>query len=220
MNSTIEILQRELLKAIGESAEMVGYALIASLIFGTLLGLILYLTSNPLFFKNRLINSITGIIINIIRSVPFIILMVVLIPLAKIIAGTSVGPKAASISLSIASIAFFARLVEGALSEVDKGVLEAATASGASVWLILRRVVFVEAFPGFVRATTVMFVSLVGYSAMAGLVGGGGIGNLAIQYGYYRYETGLMVVTVIILVVLVQLGQSLGDFLAKKVTRK
>ncbi len=220
MGDTIEILNRELSKAIVETLQMVGISLVASLIFGTLLGLVLYLTSTPLFYKNKVVNSISGAIVNIIRSVPFVILMVLLIPLTKAVTGTTIGPVAASVSLSIASIAFFARLVEGALSEVDKGVLEAAIASGASISLILKRVVFIEAFPGLIRAITVTFVSLVGYSAMAGLVGGGGIGNLAIQYGYYRYETGVMIVTVLILIIVVQVGQSLGDSLARLVTKK
>ncbi|NLK96281.1 MAG: ABC transporter permease [Clostridiales bacterium] len=220
MSETYEILNRELLKAVIETAEMVGYSMVVALIFGTLLGLALYLTSSNLFFKNKIINAISGAIVNIIRSIPFVILMVLFIPLMKLITGTSIGPEAASVPLAIASIAFFARLVESSLNEVDKGVLEAAKATGAGTFLILKRVVFVEAFPSLVRAATVTFVSIVGYSAMAGLVGGGGIGNLAIQYGYYRYETGVMIVTVLILVVVVQVGQSLGDLLSRLVTRK
>ncbi len=129
--------------------------------------------------------------------------------------GTSIGPQAASVPLSIASIAFFARISEGAFNEVDKGVLEAAVASGAKIRLILTDVLIVEALPSLIRGVTVTLVSLIGFSAMAGIVGGGGIGDLAIRYGYYRYETGVMISTVIILVVVVQAIQFIGDAFAK-----
>jgi D-methionine transport system permease protein len=191
---------------------MIGIAIVLSIVVGGLIGLILYLTSNPLFFKNKIINSIAGVIVNIIRSLPFVILLVLLIPVTKMMVGTSIGPQAASVPLSIASIAFFARISEGAFNEVDKGVLEAAVASGAKIRLILTDVLIVEALPSLIRGVTVTLVSLIGFSAMAGIVGGGGIGDLAIRYGYYRYETGA---TVIILVVVVQAIQFIGDAFAK-----
>jgi D-methionine transport system permease protein len=194
---------------------MIGIAIVLSIVVGGLIGLILYLTSNPLFFKNKIINSIAGVIVNIIRSLPFVILLVLLIPVTKMMVGTSIGPQAASVPLSIASIAFFARISEGAFNEVDKGVLEAAVASGAKIRLILTDVLIVEALPSLIRGVTVTLVSLIGFSAMAGIVGGGGIGDLAIRYGYYRYETGVMIATVIILVVVVQAIQFIGDAFAK-----
>ena len=215
MNNTFNILQDELGKAVADSFNMIGIAMILSIVVGGLIGLILYLTSNQLFFRNKIVNSIAGIIVNIIRSLPFVILLVLLIPITKKIVGTSIGPQAASVPLSIASIAFFARLAEGAFNEVDKGVLEAAVASGAKLSLILKDVLIVEALPSLVRGMTVTLVSLIGYSAMAGIVGGGGIGDLAIRYGYYRYETGVMIATVIILVVVVQAIQFIGDELAR-----
>lgn len=215
MNNTISILQSELGQAIKDSLNMIVIAMILSIIVGGLIGLILYLTSNSLFFKNKIINSIAGIIVNIIRSLPFVILLVLLIPITKIMVGTSIGPQAAAVPLSIASIAFFARLAEGAFNEVDKGVLEAAVASGAKLRLILTDVLIVEAMPSLIRGITVTLVSLISFSAMAGIVGGGGIGDLAIRYGYYRYETGVMIVTVIILVVVVQVIQFIGDGLAR-----
>ena len=217
---TMEILQRELLKAIGETIQMMIISMVAALIFGTLLGLVLYITSHPMFVKNKVINGIAEAVVNVIRSIPFVILMVLCIPLMQALVGTNIGPQAAAIPLSIAAIAFLARLVDGAFREVDPGVLEAAFATGASIPLILKRVLFVEAFPGLVRAFTVTFVNLVGFSAMAGLVGGGGIGNLAIQYGYYRYETGVMIITVLILVVVVEAAQAIGDSIARKVTKR
>ena len=220
MESTIEILKLELGKAVLDSGKMIGTAMIISLIIGGALGLVLYLTSNKLFFKNKLINSIAGFVINIVRSLPFVILLVLLIPFTTILVGSSIGPEAATVPITIASIAFFARLSEGAFSEVDNGVIEAAISSGASLRLILFDVLIVEAFPSLIRAVTVNLVSLIGFSAMAGIVGGGGIGDLAIRYGYYRYETGVMIVTVLILVVLVQIIQLGGDALATKFTKR
>lgn len=220
MESTIEILRLELGKAALDSGKMIGTAMIISLIIGGALGLVLYLTSNKLFFKNKLINSIAGFIINIVRSLPFVILLVLLIPFTTTLVGSSIGPEAATVPITIASIAFFARLSEGAFSEVDNGVIEAAISSGASLSLILFDVLIVEAFPSLIRAITVNLVSLIGFSAMAGIVGGGGIGDLAIRYGYYRYETGVMIVTVLILVVLVQIIQLGGDTLATKFTKR
>lgn len=215
LQSGIEILGREFPKALMETVQMMAVSLAVSAVLGILIGFILYLTSSPLFFKNRFVNIISGGIVNVIRSIPFVILMVVCLPLAKLLVGTKIGPAAAAVPLSIAATAFQARLAEGALREVGQGVLEAAVASGAGFWLIVRRVLLVEAAPGLVRAVTVTFVSLIGYSAMAGLVGGGGVGNLAIQYGYYRFETGVMVITVLVLVAAVQLGQAVGDRLAE-----
>ncbi|MBV4418912.1 ABC transporter permease [Clostridium tyrobutyricum] len=220
MNNTFNILHNELGQAIRDSLNMIGIAIVLSIVVGGLIGLILYLTSNPLFFKNKIINSIAGIIVNIIRSLPFIILLVLLLPVTKIIIGTNIGPQAASVPLSIASIAFFARISEGAFNEVDKGVLEAAVASGAKIRLILTDVLIVESLPSLIRGITVTLVSLIGFSAMAGIVGGGGIGDLAIRYGYYRYETGVMIATVIILVVVVQAIQFIGDGFAKLYSKR
>lgn len=220
MDSTIDILKSELGQAVLDSGKMIGTAMIISLIIGGALGLLLYLTSSKLFFKNKLINSIAGFVINIIRSLPFIILLVLLLPLTKIIVGSNIGPEAATVPITIAAIAFFARLSEGAFSEVDNGVIEAAISSGASLHLILSDVLIVEAFPSLIRGITVNLVSLIGFSAMAGIVGGGGIGDLAIRYGYYRYETGVMIVTVLILLILVQSIQIFGDMLATKFSRR
>ena len=220
MSETLEIIESEFAQASFETFEMVLISMIAAAVIGTILGLVLHLASNPIFYKNRIVNGVTGTIINVIRSMPFIILIIVLQPLTRIIIGTSIGPIAASVSLSIASVAFFARLVEGAFSEVDKGVIEAAVATGASTSLIIRKVLFVEATPALIRALTVTFVSIIGYSAMAGAVGGGGIGNLAIMYGYNRYKTGVLLFTVVVLIIIVQVGQWIGDKIALALTRK
>ena len=220
MENTYEILQAELGGAIAATLQMIITAMVISFFVGGALGLILYLTSNKLFFKNRVINSVSSFIVNIIRSIPFVILLVLLLPLTKLLTGTQIGPVAASVPITIASIAFFARLSEGAFNEIDPGVIEAAISSGAGFFLILKDVLIVEALPSLIRAVTVNIISLIGFSAMAGIVGGGGIGDLAIRYGYYRYETGVMIVTVVILVALVQIVQIGGDFVAGKTYRK
>ncbi len=219
LESTINILQNEFLKSIYETALMIGISFSLSLIFGLALGFVLYLTSGKTFFERTIsLNKTVSAFINIIRSIPFIILVVFSLPLTFILVGTKIGPIAASVPLSIAAIVFFARLVESALKEVDAGVIEAAIATGASHSLIIRNVLLVEAAPAIVRGITITFINLIGCSAMAGMVGGGGIGNLAIQYGYYRYETGVMIFTIVVLVVIVQLAQLTGDRIAKLLT--
>nr|WP_306705144.1 methionine ABC transporter permease [Succinivibrio dextrinosolvens] len=198
---------------------MIGISFSLSLVFGLALGFVLYLTSGKTFFERTIsLNKTVSAFINIIRSIPFIILVVFSLPLTFILVGTKIGPIAASVPLSIAAIVFFARLVESALKEVDAGVIEAAIATGASHFLIIKNVLLVEAAPAIVRGITITFINLIGCSAMAGMVGGGGIGNLAIQYGYYRYETGVMIFTIVVLVVIVQLAQLTGDRIAKLLT--
>ncbi|SFS43010.1 D-methionine transport system permease protein [Succinivibrio dextrinosolvens] len=219
IQSTLNILQNEFAKSIYETALMIGISFSLSLVFGLALGFVLYLTSGKTFFERTIsLNKTVSAFINIIRSIPFIILVVFSLPLTFILVGTKIGPIAASVPLSIAAIVFFARLVESALKEVDAGVIEAAIATGASHFLIIKNVLLVEAAPAIVRGITITFINLIGCSAMAGMVGGGGIGNLAIQYGYYRYETGVMIFTIVVLVVIVQLAQLTGDRIAKLLT--
>lgn len=209
----------DLSKAFGETFYMVGIALALSIIIGVPLGLVLYITDKGLFAENRLVNVVGGLAINVVRSTPFVILLVLVLPVTQKLIGTTIGPIAASVPLSIASVAFYARLVQGSLWEVDKGVIEAAVSMGASPWMIIKDVLLSESLPGLLRGLTITAVSLIGYSAMAGIVGGGGVGDLAIRFGYYRYQTDVMLLTVVILVVLVQLVQSIGDYSAKKYER-
>jgi D-methionine transport system permease protein len=209
----------DLIKAFGETFYMVGIALALSIIVGVPLGLLLYVTDKGLFAENRLVNVIGGLAINVVRSTPFVILLVLVLPLTQKLIGTTIGPIAAAVPLSIASVAFYARLVQGSLWEVDKGVIEAAVSMGASPWMIIKDVLLSESLPGLLRGLTITAVSLIGYSAMAGIVGGGGVGDLAIRFGYYRYQTDVMLLTVVILVLLVQLVQSIGDYSAKKYER-
>ncbi|XHR31278.1 MAG: methionine ABC transporter permease [Chthoniobacteraceae bacterium] len=199
---------------------MVGISLAFSLLLGLPLGFIVFLTRRGMLWDNKFFNWLGELGINLIRSLPFVILLILILPLALLVTGRTTGPYAASVPLSIACIAFYARLVEGALCEVSQGVIEAARAHGASDWLLIRRVLYPESFAGLVRGFTVTAISLVGYSAMAGVVGGGGIGFLAINYGYYRYETPIMIVTVVVLIVIVQVLQSAGDYVAHRLDHK
>jgi len=206
----------DLLNAFKETFLMLGVSTGFAIVGGVPLGFFLFITQRRLFWENRAANLIGNFLINLLRSVPFVILLVLLLPLTQLLLKTTIGPQAASVPLSVAAIAFYARLVQGSLCEVDPGVIEAAQAFGASPIMIIRSVLFREALPGLLRGLTVTIISLVGYSAMAGIVGGGGIGDLAIRFGYYRYQTGVMVVTVITLVILVQVIQVLGDYLARR----
>jgi len=206
----------DLLKAFGETFKMLGISLTCSILFGIPLGLALFTTSRGLFFDNRALNLIGGFAVNIVRSVPFVILLVILLPLTQWVVGSTIGPVAASVPLSVAAIAFYARLVESSLREIDSGVIEAAHAMGASPIQIVRHFLIAESLPGILRGLTVTAVSLIGYSAMAGIVGGGGVGDLAIRYGYYRYQTNVMITTVVALIIFVQLVQMIGDHYAER----
>lgn len=213
-------LREALIKAFEETALMSGVSLIVAVIIGGALGLLLYVTSSPLFIQNRIVNQVAGIIVNIVRSIPFLILLVLLIPISKAIVGTSIGPTAVVIPLSIAAVAFFARLADASFSDVNQGVIEAAVSTGASKWSVIARILMPEALPSLVKNITVTAVSLIGFSAMAGTVGGGGIGDLAIRYGYQRYQTDVMIICVVLLVVLVQVIQLIGDIAAKSLDKK
>jgi D-methionine transport system permease protein len=203
-----------------ETSWMMGIAIAFAIVIGVPLGVGLFVTSEGMFWQNRILQNVAGTLINVIRSIPFIILLVVLIPLTKLILGTTMGPTAASVSLTIAAIPFYARLVETSLREIDKGVIEAAESCGASPWLIIKDVLLPEARSGMIAGLTVTVISLLSYSAMAGMIGGGGIGDLAIRFGYYRFQNEIMLTTVVILIILVQLIQYAGDRTAKAVDRR
>lgn len=219
LDSLIQLLP-ELNKAFFQTLYMVAISLSVAIIGGLPLGLLLFVTDRGLFLENNAIQSIVGFTVNIVRSIPYIILLVALIPLTKAITGTTIGPTAASVSLSVVAIPFFARIVEASLREIDKGVIEAAVAVGATPWMIIKDVLIPEAKPSVIQGLTLTTISLVGYSAMAGIVGGGGIGDLAIRFGYYRYDNTVMVTTIVILVVLVQFIQFGGDRAARLVDKR
>jgi len=189
-----------------------------AVVFGLPLGILLFVTRRYQILSSPYLNKMLGGIVNIIRSIPFIILMVAIIPFTRLIVGTSIGTIAAIVPLAVAAIPFVARLVESALMEVPVGLIEAAEAMGATPWQIIKKVLVPESMPGLVRGITLTLVTLVGYSAMAGAVGGGGLGDIAIQYGYQRFQVYVMLATVVILVILVQLLQWGGDLIAKRLS--
>lgn len=206
-----------------DTLNMLVVSALFTVLLGLPLGVILYLASKKQLSHSgfdSFLYALFSFIINILRSVPFIILMIVLIPMTKGLVGTSIGVKGSIPPLIIAAAPFFARLVETSLREVDRGVIEAAQSMGASRWQIVWRVLLPESRPGLIAGITITTVTLVGYTAMSGVIGGGGLGDLALRYGYQRFQTDVMVVTVILLVVLVQILQMLGDRLVRRFARK
>jgi D-methionine transport system permease protein len=200
--------------SLGQTFMMLGISVGSAVCFGTPLGILVFFTDRGQIFEHKVIHSVVDYVVNTVRSMPFVILLVALIPLTRWVVGTSIGPIAAAVPLSIAAIPYFARLVEQSLREVPKGVIEAAVAMGASPLEIIWKVLLNEARSSLISALTVTTISMLSYSAMAGTVGGGGIGDLAIRFGYYRFQTEVMVSTVILLILLVQIIQFIGSRLA------
>ncbi|MEC0141168.1 ABC transporter permease [Paenibacillus macerans] len=203
-----------------DTLKMLGYASLFTFLIGLPLGVLLFTCSRSSSAVLGWIYRIVSFIVNILRSVPFIILIVALIPVTRAIMGVSTGVEGTIPPLVIGAAPFFARLVETALREVDRGVIEASQAMGASPVQIIRKVLLPESLPGLIAGMTITVVTLVSYTAMSGMVGGGGLGDLAIRYGYYRYESGVMIVSVVFMVILVQVLQMLGDRLVIFFTRK
>ncbi|XQU07077.1 ABC transporter permease [Halomonas sp. LY9] len=209
-----------ILQATLDTLYMVGVSGVIATLLGLPLGVMLYVTRPRQILAMPALNQALGIITNIGRSIPFIILMVAIIPFTRMLVGTSIGINAASVPLTIAAIPFVARLIEGALNEISPGLIESAQSMGATPWQIITKVLIPEARGGIITGLTITVVTLVSYSAMAGAVGGGGLGDLGIRYGYNRFNPTIMLITVVILVVLVQGFQSLGDYLVRKSDRK
>ena len=209
-----------ILQATLDTLYMVAVSGLISTLVGLPLGVMLYVTRPRQILAKPVLNQVLSIITNVGRSIPFIILMVAIIPFTRMLVGTSIGINAASVPLTIAAIPFVARLVEAALNEISPGLIEAAQAMGATPWQIIRKVLIPEARGGIMTGLTITVVTLVSYSAMAGAVGGGGLGDLGIRYGYNRFNPTIMLITVVILVVMVQGFQSLGDYLVRKSDRK
>ncbi|OBA00691.1 methionine ABC transporter permease [Halomonas sp. G11] len=209
-----------IIQATLDTLYMVGISGLISTLLGLPLGVMLYVTRPRQILAKPLLNHALGIVTNVGRSIPFIILMVAIIPFTRMLVGTSIGINAASVPLTIAAIPFVARLIEGALNELSPGLIEAAQAMGATPWQIITKVLIPEARGGIITGLTITLVTLVSYSAMAGAVGGGGLGDLGIRYGYNRFNPTIMLITVVVLVVMVQGFQSLGDYLVRKTDRK
>ena len=206
-------------KASKETAIMVIPTTILSVIIGVFPAVVLTVTDKNGLRPNKLIYSIFDFIINTLRSLPFLILMIAIIPFTRLVVGKSLGPEAAIVPLTVASAPFIARIIETALKEVDKGVIEAAKSFGASNIQIIFKVMLKEAVPSIVSGVTLALISIIGYSAMAGSIGAGGLGDLAVRYGYQRWKLELMGVTVVVLIILVQLLQSLGNYLYKRLSK-
>jgi D-methionine transport system permease protein len=209
-----------LLAGLGETAVMVGVAGLLSLLFGLPLGLLLVLTDKGGIWSRPAVNRVLGGAINAFRSTPFIILLVALIPFTRFIVGTTIGTTAAIVPLTIAATPYYARIAEMSLREVDRGLIEALRALGATRWQIVREALVPEALPGLVSGFTVTVVTLIGASAMAGAVGAGGLGDLAIRYGYQRFETTIMLGVIAVLIVIVSAVQVAGDRLARSLDRR
>ena len=216
MENLVELLYKPLV----ETLYMIGVSMIFSVIIGLILGTVLVVTSENHIMPSKIINTILSNVINITRSFPFIILLIVLCPLTKLIVGTKIGTTAAIVPLSFAATPFFARMVETALRDIPWGIIEAALAMGSTPMQIIIKVMIPEAMPSIIQAITTTTIGVLGYSAMAGSIGGGGLGDLAIVYGYQRWRTDIMVITVIVLIVLVVIIQLIGDFISRKIDKR
>lgn len=205
-----------LLNASLETLYMVFMSSVIAILGGLPLGVILYVTRKGKILQHAYLQQLLSMLVNMTRSIPFIILMIAIIPLTRLLVGTSIGSNAAIVPLSLCAIPFIARVIEGALLEVNQGLIEAAVAMGATSWQIIKKVLIPESLPGIINGLTLTVVNLIGYSAMAGAVGGGGLGDLAIRYGYQRFDPIMMLAAIVVMIVLVQMVQWGGDFFAKR----
>lgn len=213
-------LVRLLLESLWETLVMVGVSGSVATLLGVPLGVLLVVTERDSLVPNVPVNHVVGAVVNAVRSTPFIILLVAIIPFTRLVVGTSIGTVAAVVPLTLAATPFVGRIVENALREVDRGLIEAAQAMGATPAQIVAKVLIPEALPGIIGGLTIMLVSLIGFSAMAGAIGGGGLGDLGIRYGYQRFLPDVMLAVVVVLIALVQLIQYAGDRLARRVNHR
>ena len=195
-------------------------ATLFSYILGIPLGVLLVITPPHGIWPHRSLNAVLGWIVNVGRSIPFIILLVALIPFTRFVMGSAIGPKAVVLPLVIAATPFIGRMVESALMEIDAGVIEVAQSTGSTVGQIVWKVILPESMPSIVFGASISYITLIGYAAMAGAIGGGGLGDVAIRYGYYRYQTDVMIATIIILIILVQIVQLLGNGISRKMDKR
>lgn len=213
-------LMSMILEASVETLYMTGVAALFTLVFGLPLGVLLVISDRGGIWERPAFNRVLGALVNIGRSAPFVILMVAVAPLTRLIIGTSIGTGAAIVPLVVAAVPFMGRVVEQSLHEVDPGLIEAATAMGSSNWQIVTKVLVPEALPSLIRGTALMLVNLIGYSAMAGAIGGGGLGDVAVKWGYMRYRNDVMLASLVVLLAMVQVMQWIGDSLANRFTHK
>jgi D-methionine transport system permease protein len=209
-----------IIPGIWDSVYMIVISVVFSHIFGVPLGILLVITERGNIMEMKALNRVLGFITNLGRAFPFIILLVVIVPFTKFVAGTTIGPTGAAVPLTVAAIPFVGRMVEQSLREVPWGVVESALSMGASPWQIITKVLLPESFPSLVLGVTITTITLIGYHAMAGVVGGGGLGDIAVRYGYYRKEIVEMWISVILILLMVQISQTVGNSLAKKLDKR
>jgi len=210
----------EIWQATLDTLQMLGWSMLFTVLLGLPLGVLLFLTGKRQLLEQPIVYGLLSFLVNVLRSIPFIILLILMIPITVWLIGTSLGVEGAIPPLVVGAAPFLARLVETALREVDRGIIEATQAMGESLWQIVTRTLLPEALPGLIAAATVTAIALVSYTAMAGVIGGGGLGDLAIRFGYQRFQTNVMVVTVVLLLILVQVLQMVGDRLVVKFSRR
>lgn len=203
-----------------ETLYMVVFSTLLAYVFGLPIGVILNITSKTGICPNKAVNSVLGVIVNIFRSIPFLILLIWMLPVTKAIVGTMVGPTSVIVPLVVSAAPFVGRMVESSLNEIDGGVIEAAQSMGSSSWQIIYKVLIPEAKPSLLIGAAISITTILGYSAMAGIVGGGGLGAVATNYGLYRYNNEIMLVTIVIIVVIVQIFQEIGMMTAKKLDKR
>mgnify|MGYP004501059239 FL=1 len=209
-----------IIRGIGETLYMTVFSTAIGYLFGLPLGVCLAITDKEGLTPNKVIYKILDVVVNVTRSIPFLILLILLIPFTRLLVGKSTGSTATIVPLVVAAIPFIARMVESSIEEVDYGVVEAAKSMGAGNFRIICKVLLVEGRTSLVTGMTIAIGTILGYSAMAGTVGGGGLGDIAVRYGYYRYQSDIMIVTVILLIILVQIFQSVGMITAKRINKR
>jgi len=205
---------------IWESIFMISISVVFSHVFGVPIGILLVITEPGHIMERKTLNKVLGFIVNLGRAFPFIILLVVIVPFTRLVAGTTIGPIGAAVPLTVAAIPFVGRMVEQSLKEVPWGVVESALSMGASPWQVVTKVLLPESLPSLVLGVTITTITLIGYSAMAGVVGGGGLGDIAVRYGYYRRDPVKLWTSVVLILFMVQLSQTVGDSLAKKLDKR
>jgi D-methionine transport system permease protein len=209
-----------LLPAFSETIYMVSFSVIFSLLIGVPMGILLYVTKPDNILPMNKLNKVLDLIVNIGRSFPFIILMILVLPISRFIIGTTIGSTASIVPLSISAAPFVARIIEGAINEVDRGIIEASISLGASKFQIITKVLIPEAFPSLIHGITLTIINLIGYSAMAGAIGGGGLGDVAIRYGYQRFQVDIMFISVVSIIILVQIVQFTGNTVVNSINAK
>ena len=206
--------------SIWETIYMVIISTVLAYAIGLPIGVVLNITSNDGICPNRAVNSVLGVIVNVFRSIPFLILLIWMLPVTQAIVGTMVGPTSVIVPLVVSAAPFVGRMVESSLNEIDKGVVEAAQSMGSSSWQIIYKVLIPESKPSLIIGAAISVTTILGYSAMAGIVGGGGLGAVAMNYGLYRYDDQIMFITIVIIVVIVQIFQEIGMMTAKKLDKR